>query len=108
GHCPRTAVVCRRPQLRPAALPDRTQQRSNVPAVNAPPSPSPTPAEIVSALALPDKVRLLSGADLFRLHGLPEHGLEPIGIADGPHGLRQQAKGGDHLGLKGSVPSTCF
>ncbi|WP_244223632.1 glycoside hydrolase family 3 C-terminal domain-containing protein [Amycolatopsis circi] len=29
-------------------------------------------------------------------------------VADGPHGLRKQDTGGDHLGLGGSVPATCF
>ena len=29
-------------------------------------------------------------------------------VSDGPHGLRAQAEGGDHLGLSGSLPATCF
>jgi beta-glucosidase len=76
--------------------------------VQAPADPSTSAAEIVATLDLPTKVRLLSGSGMFHLHGVPEHGLEGIEISDGPHGLRQQASGGDHLGLGGSVPSTCF
>ena len=71
-------------------------------------SPDPSAAEIVARLDLPTKVRLLSGRAAFALEGLPEHGLDGIEISDGPHGLRQQGDGGDHLGLAGSVPSTCF
>ena len=67
-----------------------------------------TSAEIVASLDRRTKVRLLSGSASFRLEGLPEHGLDEIEVSDGPHGLRQQQQGGDHLGLRGSVPSTCF
>ena len=76
--------------------------------MDAAPAPSPDPAEIVAALDRATKVRLLSGSDRFALEALPEHGLDGIDIADGPHGLRHQASGGDHLGLAGSVPATCF
>ncbi|QXC60851.1 glycoside hydrolase family 3 C-terminal domain-containing protein [Aquihabitans sp. G128] len=65
-------------------------------------------AAVVARLDRRTKVRLLSGSDMFEVRGLPEHGLAPIAVADGPHGLRQQAGGGDHLGLSGSVPATCF
>ncbi|WP_421118561.1 glycoside hydrolase family 3 C-terminal domain-containing protein [Aquihabitans daechungensis] len=67
-----------------------------------------TPAEVVAGLDRATKVRLLSGADRFELEALPQHGLAGIDIADGPHGLRQQHRGGDHLGLQQAVPSTCF
>jgi beta-glucosidase len=80
------------------------------------PSPQPnaaaeaasTPAEIVAQLDRATKVRLLSGVAAFALEGLPEHGLPEIEVADGPHGLRQQRRGGDHLGLGGATTSTCF
>ena len=65
--------------------------------------------EVVSGLDRRTKVRLLSGSGMFTVRGLPEHGLDPIDVADGPHGLRHQVRGGgDHLGLSGSTPSTCF
>jgi len=63
---------------------------------------------IVASLDLATKVRLLSGADKWHLEGVPSAGLAPIRVADGPHGLRKQAQGGDHLGLAGAVPATCF
>lgn len=80
-------------------------------------TPAPDPADvphrtdaerIVATLDLPTKVRLLSGRDKWHLEGVPSAGLKPIMVADGPHGLRKQAEGGDHLGLGGAVPATCF
>ncbi|MCU1371631.1 MAG: glycosyl hydrolase [Ilumatobacteraceae bacterium] len=71
-------------------------------------APTPTPAQVVAGLDRATKVRILSGAERFALEGLPAHGLDGIEVADGPHGLRQQHRGGDHLGLTESVASTCF
>jgi len=67
-----------------------------------------TAAEVVAKLDRDAKVRLLSGADRFALEAVPGFGIEGVDIADGPHGLRHQQRGGDHLGLQGSVPATCF
>jgi beta-glucosidase len=53
-------------------------------------------------------VKLLSGRGFWHLHGIPEMGLDRIMVTDGPHGLRQQDTSEDHLGIGGSVPSTCF
>ncbi|WP_394768435.1 glycoside hydrolase family 3 C-terminal domain-containing protein [Lacisediminihabitans sp.] len=59
-----------------------------------------------AALTLEQQASLLSGADFWRTRTLP--GIRAIRLADGPHGLRVQADDADHLGLNGSVPSTCF
>lgn len=67
-----------------------------------------TAAEVVAKLDRAAKVRLLSGSDRFSLEALPEFGIEGVDVADGPHGLRHQQRGGDHLGLQKSVPATCF
>jgi beta-glucosidase len=68
-----------------------------------------SPAEIVAGLDLVTKVRLLSGRSLWHLEDVPEAGIVGIMVSDGPHGLRQQPQaGGDHLGVGGSVPATCF
>ena len=63
---------------------------------------------IVATLDRRTKVRLLSGAGWYEVEGLAEEGLAPVAVADGPHGLRHQARDGDHLGMGGSVPATCF
>jgi beta-glucosidase-like glycosyl hydrolase len=68
----------------------------------------PTAAEIVDRLDLVTKIRLLSGRGFWALEGLPEHGIDPIMVADGPHGLRCQGTASDHLGIAPAVPSTCF
>lgn len=71
-------------------------------------SPEDSAAAIVSRLDLPAKVRLLSGKAAFALEGVAQAGLDPIAVSDGPHGLRHQSHDGDHLGVGGSVPATCF
>ncbi len=65
-------------------------------------------AGIVATLDQRTKVRLLSGSGWYEVEGLVEQGLAPVAVADGPHGLRHQQRDGDHLGMGGSVPSTCF
>lgn len=71
-------------------------------------APETTAAEVVGRLDLATKVRLLSGRGFWALEGLPEHGIDPIMVADGPHGLRCQGTASDHLGIAPAVPSTCF
>ncbi len=73
----------------------------------------PTTEQIVAGLSLADKVRLVSGRDVWRTEavtapGLPHGGVESVMMSDGPHGLRKQEASGDHLGVGGSRPATCF
>ncbi|MFB9315742.1 glycoside hydrolase family 3 C-terminal domain-containing protein [Nocardioides plantarum] len=70
----------------------------------------PTPPREISAgdLTVRQQVSLLSGQDFWHTQGLPEVGLEPMMMSDGPHGLRAQLAAADHLGLGGSEPATCF
>ncbi|MCD4673902.1 MAG: glycoside hydrolase family 3 C-terminal domain-containing protein, partial [Anaerolineaceae bacterium] len=42
------------------------------------------------------------------LKGIERLGIPSIMVTDGPHGLRKQAGGSDHIGLSDSVPATCF
>lgn len=79
----------------------------------APPPVSTTPldgdaAAVVAALDLPAKVRLLSGQGFWVLEPVPEADLAGIVVSDGPHGLRCQVDGGDHLGVARARPATCF
>ena len=39
-------------------------------------------------LSLNDKVRLLTGESVWKLHGIPSIGLRPIAVSDGPAGVR--------------------
>ncbi|KNY07961.1 glycoside hydrolase family 3 C-terminal domain-containing protein [Microbacterium sp. GCS4] len=61
-----------------------------------------------SDLTLEEKASLTSGADFWTTKAIDRVGLPSIMMTDGPHGLRKQAGGTDHLGLASSVPATCF
>jgi len=61
---------------------------------------------IVASLSLNDKIRLLSGRDLWNSEEAP--GAPSIMLTDGPHGLRKQTSSADTFELMGSAPATCF
>jgi beta-glucosidase len=61
-----------------------------------------------SELSLEEQIRLLSGSTFWLTEPLPERGVPGVMLSDGPHGLRAQTGEGEHLGLLGSVPATCF
>ena len=63
--------------------------------------------DIVAALSLDEKVRLLSGSGPWRLEPLERFGLDPIVVADGPHGVRTIVDGGEPV-LGATSPATCF
>ncbi len=63
---------------------------------------------LISQMTLEEKASLCSGEDFWHLKCVERLGIPEIMVADGPHGLRKQARGGDHLGMKKSVPATCF
>ncbi|MDE6105172.1 MAG: hypothetical protein K2G38_05800, partial [Clostridia bacterium] len=53
-----------------------------------------------------EKIELLTGKDFWNTASLG--GVKSIRFSDGPSGLRAQEGKGDHLGLNGSAPATCF
>jgi len=59
-------------------------------------------------LTTEEKASLTSGASFWRTKPLVRAGVPDIMVTDGPHGVRKQREGGDHLGLTDSVPATCF
>lgn len=65
-------------------------------------------ASILSTLTLEEKASLLSGADFWSTVAIERAGVPSIAVSDGPHGVRKQATGGDHLGLLAGEPATCF
>lgn len=65
-------------------------------------------ARIVSSLTTLEKASLLAGATHWKTSALEAHGVSSVVFSDGPHGLRKQEKGEDHLGIHESVPATCF
>ena len=67
-----------------------------------------TAKEIVMQMTLEEKASLCSGLNLWNTKGIDRLDVESYMVTDGPHGLRKQMTGGDHLGLAESNPATCF
>ncbi|WP_067137212.1 glycoside hydrolase family 3 C-terminal domain-containing protein [Microtetraspora malaysiensis] len=64
--------------------------------------------EAPAGLTLEEKASLTSGADFWTTKAIERAGVPSIMMTDGPHGLRKQRGGNDHLGIADSVPATCF
>jgi beta-glucosidase len=63
---------------------------------------------VLAELTLEEKSRLVMGSDFWHTAPVERLGIEPIMVADGPHGLRMQPDAADHAGIGGSAPATCF
>jgi len=64
--------------------------------------------QMISQMTLEEKASLCSGLDFWNTKGIERLGIPSIMVTDGPHGLRKQQEGSDHLGIYDSVPATCF
>lgn len=62
----------------------------------------------MSDVPLSRRIELTGGADFWHTHAVPEADLPQILLTDGPHGVRKQTGGTDHVGLNASEPATCF
>ena len=63
---------------------------------------------MIAELTLEEKAGLVMGSDFWHTAAVERLGVERVMVADGPHGLRMQPDEGDHVGIGGSVPATCF
>lgn len=63
---------------------------------------------LISHMTLEEKASLMSGADFWHTASIKRLGIPSVMMTDGPHGLRKQSDGGDHLGIGKSVPATCY
>lgn len=64
--------------------------------------------EVLGKLTREEKASLTSGANFWTTKSIEHAGIPSIMMTDGPHGLRKQTGGSDHLGLEASEPATCF
>ncbi len=63
---------------------------------------------LLTELSLAEKASLTSGSGFWYTAPVERLGIPKIMVSDGPHGLRAQPGDGDHVGLGGSLPATCF
>ncbi len=59
-------------------------------------------------LTVEEKAALCLGSDFWHTAPVERLGVPAVMLADGPHGLRRQPDEGDHVGIGGSLPATCF
>jgi beta-glucosidase len=65
-------------------------------------------SSVLGRLTLEEMASLCLGSDIWHTAPVERLGIPAVMVSDGPHGLRAQPTHGDHLGLGGSVPATCF
>lgn len=63
--------------------------------------------KVLSQMTVEEKTALVSGTDFMYTNPIPRLGIPSLSMADGPHGLRKQLKGGDN-GISMSEPATAF
>jgi beta-glucosidase len=65
-------------------------------------------SSLLGQLTLEEKASLCLGSDFWHTAAVERLGIPAIMVSDGPHVLRTQPDRGDHAGIGGSLPATCF
>jgi beta-glucosidase len=65
-------------------------------------------SSLLGQLTLEEKASLCLGSDFWHTAPVERLGIPAIMMSDGPHGLRKQPDEGDHVGISGSLPATCY
>jgi beta-glucosidase len=68
----------------------------------------PDVSSLLGQLTVEEKASLCLGSDFWHTAPVERLGIRAILVSDGPHGLRAQPDRGDHAGIGGSLPATCF
>lgn len=63
---------------------------------------------LLNQMTLEEKVSLCAGSSFWLSPENKRLDLHPHIMTDGPHGLRKQEAGADHLGINQSLPAVCF
>ena len=63
---------------------------------------------LIQEMTLEEKASLLSGEDFWHTKAVERLGIPSVMVSDGPHGLRKQDEGADHLGINESIKAVCF
>jgi len=63
---------------------------------------------LIAQMTLEEKCSLLSGSDFWHTEPVERLGIPAVMVSDGPHGLRKQDQGPDHLGMNESIKAVCM
>lgn len=63
---------------------------------------------LVAQMTLEEKCSLLSGSDFWHTQPIERLNIPAVMVSDGPHGLRKQDQGADHMGMNESIKAVCM
>lgn len=63
---------------------------------------------LIGKMTLEEKAGLCSGSDFWHTKAVERLSVPAVMVSDGPHGLRKQEEGADHLGIHDSIRAVCF
>ncbi len=63
---------------------------------------------MIDAMSLDEKIKIISGKSFWYTHDIKRLNIPAVLLSDGPHGLRKQFNGKDHMGIGSSLPAVSF